>query len=655
MSELYENESKEHEEAEGEGTEASYEERHGEGYLRRWILNFYEQADQARQDRMNMTKVNFNYYHDRHDFSHKIEGQSRQTINKQAMAVESTAAFFQQALVDEQNWWGVKPRDPRAELKVSPDVIFDLTNWQLNKAEILGHVGLGMKNGLLGGLIITKVTGEYKSVPQYVARRRNPNKRKSTLKKITKKAWQLKLDLLPHKHYLPDTEGDLGEIEETWVDYAALCALAEGPDAIYDHEMVEQIRNSEGGADSEEALDKQRRTGENQTDKSWRNQVNIKEYWGTVLDEDGRILHENCVLTLAEDKYLIRCDMGNPNWHQKSPFVVGALMPVPDSKWAKAPMDSPTRHNIVLNEIYNLMIDGGMRAVNGIGMVRVDWLEDPSEIENGIKPGTNLKVNNQCPPGAKVMEMVQSGQLPPDAVNMYNIMSQEFNAAALTSDVRSGIQPRKETSATQIVETSRTINSVFTGLTKQVEQNWLKAVLELVWQTICQFSDELDEDEVRSVLGDRADAWLKLTPEERFAATVQGVKFEVFGMSQLNAKEQDFRKWMTLMQTVGGSDVLLEAFLKEYSIPAFLKEIMNSLGVDTRKIEVSAAEKDLMKEEAEAQQPPGPQGPDQMSQVPSAAAGSLQEQLGAGAPVQSQAQQGTPAGQGFPPSRATQQ
>jgi len=54
-------------------------------------------------------------------------------------------------------------------------------------------------------------------------------------------------------------------------------------------------------------------------------------------------------------------------------------------------MDAPTQLNQALTEIYNLMLDGAMKAVNSIRQIHTSWLEDTSQVEDGLKPGTPIK------------------------------------------------------------------------------------------------------------------------------------------------------------------------------------------------------------------------------------------------------------------------
>lgn len=580
-----------------------------DGDIIRFILSCRNEAKIAKWNRIQQTRENYDVFWGRHDFSHKQPGQSCETLAMQPMAVEQTAAFFQQALVDMgDEWWSAGAKNPSeaSKLPIKPDTVQRITQLHLTKADILRHAGLGMKSGLLGGKIIAKIHGCWDSIPVYMAERGSKGK-KPSLKKGTKKAWRLKLDVVSQFNYYPDPTGQgLYEIEDMYVDYHQMMAYAEGEDAIYDKSVCEQV-TPHGDDNGEEKFDKLRRNNQNDASANFRGRVKLTEFWGTLLDTDGNILMENCVVTLANDTYLIRKPALNPNWHQESPFVTADLLDSPDAVWPKALADAGTQYNIAANELFNLMLDGAMRAVNGIGQIRPDWLNEPAQVENGIKPGTYLSVNGQCPPGAKVMEQLTSGDVPPDSVNLFSLLQQEFNRAMLTSDIRQGMTPRKDVSATQVVESNQTITSVFTGMSKQVEQRWIQKLLEKSWMTCCQFLKDMDEDELKSLIGkDDFDALSKMSAEEVFAATVGGVKFDVFGISLMLQKKQDFKNVMTLLQTIGGSEPLTEAFVKQYSFEETLNFAMKALGLPTRQLEIPHEEQEMMK--AQAAQPPAPPG-----------------------------------------------
>lgn len=613
-----------------------------DGPVIRYILSCRNESKLAKWNRTMQTRENWDIYWLRQNFSHKSEGQSREVLSMQPMAVETTAASFQQSLVDlGDEWWSVDSTNPQNEpfLKLDPETIRGITKMQLHKINIIKHVVHGLKSGLLGGNVIAKIHGDFYDVPRYVAKRKLLS-RKAELKKELKKCWKSRVDIVSQFNYYPDptptNHRRLYEIEDMWMDYHEVLAMSEGEDAIYDKKIVEQVEHN-ADDEAEAKFDEMRRTNQNGASHSFRGRVKITEFWGTLLDEDDNVMKDkngvpfdNCVVTLANDKWLIRKPEHNPLWHQESPYVVANFLDIPDAVWPKALMDSPTKHNIAATELYNLMVDGAMAAVNNVKMLRTDWLESPDQIEGGIKPGQSLTVNSQCPPGAKALEMCQTGAVPPEALQMYNIIQQEFNRDALTSDIRQGKDTTGNVSATQVVETNQTIGSVLKGLAANVEQQWLERLLNKIFITSMQYSDLMDEDEIRAALSpDRAGKFLALTPEERFANTVRGLKFRVNGLSLTLQRKQDLRSYMTLLQTVSGSSTLLEEFVKKYSFSALLKQIIKGMGIDTQAIELSMAEQEVMKPEFQKagggnplQQPGAAQpggSPDQMSQVPQAA------------------------------------
>lgn len=597
-----------------------------------FVLSARDEAEDAKKTRMDLNSDNFDMYHMRHDFSHKEDGQSTEVLSKQPMAVEQISSFFQQALVDMGDWFNIEATNPdnEAEMLIKPHEMQKVLVRHLEKNDYYTHVGHSVKSALLGALKISKVHGKQVVKPKYVSKKEGKGKNFSKkLVKIDDTSFQLQIDLVPQENFYPDPTGNkLYEIEDMWMDYHELKKLAQGKGAIYDMSAVEMIEKH-GSEDYEEEQRKQRETNQDNPNTNYRNRVKVTEFWGTVLDKKGEIMYENIVCTLANDKFLIRKPTENPLWHQCSPYNVAPLLEVPDSVWHKALMDAPTKHNTALNEIYNLMLDGAMKAVNGISQIRTAWLEDVSQVEDGLKPGTALKLNENAPPGAKVAEPVITADVPKDGLDVMNIVQQEFNASALTSDLRSGVTPYRQTSATATVEQSNTITSVFQGVAKNYESKAIQKELELGWLTLAQGWPDIDEDELVALFGkSRGEELSKLDPEDIFAATAQGLKYTVFGVSMTLNKAQDYRKLTTALQTIAGSEILVEEFSKKYSFGELMEEILTSLDIDKNKLEIPQLEQEQAMGQGQA--PQG--GPDIQSQQPQASTGSLQEILGGGIP-----------------------
>lgn len=613
----------------------------------KWIISCRDEAEEAKRDRMSLNEDNYDTFHLRHDFSHKKEGQSTEVLSKQSMAVEQIKSFFQQALADIGEWWSAEScyADNEQGMLVRPHEITKLTNHLLEKARYFSHVGNSIESALLASLVISKTYGTMRAKPRFVARKKGRGKSlKRWVEKIDDKTWEMQFRIVRAENFYPDPSGaGLYEIEDAWPDFFELLALAEEDDD-FDAAAVKALSRS-NMTDVEESHGKARETGQNTASGGHRPKPKVTEYWGTILDAEGEIAYENIQAIVVNDTELVLRPRPNPLWHQKSPYTVSPLIEVANSVWHRALMDAPTKHNAALVEIYNLIVDAAMKEVHAISQLRKDWLDNPAQVADGIEPGAAIMVNSMCPPGAKVMESLTQVTIPGEALNVMNIMAQEFNASALTNDLRQGVMPFRAVKATEVVEASQTITSVFQGMAKNYESRQSTRELELAWQTTAQNWDRIDREVFVSLFGrERGEELAQLPPEEVFANTVNGVRFRVYGVTMTLSKAQDFRKLTTLLQTISASPMLMEEFLKKYDLGKTLGEIMTSLDIDKNKLEIPVAVQKTM--EAPPPGQPEQPGADMMSQVPQAGAGSLQDMMGGGAAMPTSEFPGSPATMG---------
>ena len=603
-----------------------------ENYCLRYINGMRTEAEQAKDSRMKLNESNYRMYHLEHDFSHKTKFQSREVLSKVRNATESTKSFFQQALADLDDWYRVTARDESdgKSMKIRPEEMQKLMNYMLKQANYFSHVGVSAQSGLLGSLSISKVGGEMVSKPKFKTKAEGRGKAYKKHVVVTEdKTWELRFYNVRQEDFYPDPTGaGLYELEECMVDMHKVRALAEGDDAIYDMDAVEQLKTW-GSADLDEAK-KAAETGQDIVIPLMRPRVKLTEMWGTIVDDiSGEVMAENVVITLANDQTIIRKSTPNPNWHQKSPYVAAALIEVASSVWGVAMMDAGTKHNHSLTELFNLMLDSAMKAVWGIGQIRTSFLDDPTQITDGIRWGTNLKVNSTLPPTAKVIEEVITGQIPAETITMFNLLNQETLTSMKTNDLRLGAQSSRAVKATEVVAAENSITSEFQGIAKNFEEKKIQPELEKACWTICQNWDRIDKEVFISIFGDeRGEELSQLDPQDVFVETVNGMRFEVFGISLTLRRQADYRKWTTLLQTVGASEMLIEAFLQRYSFEKLLGEIMTSIDLNKAKIE---HDKPQSGDTEGLSQPGGAPAatPNQLSQVPLASGQPNQDSLAA--------------------------
>lgn len=560
-----------------------------EEYCIQWMTTCYNEADSSKRNRMELNRDNFAMYQLEHNFAHKIAGQSKEVLSKVRNAVESSKAFFQQALADLDDWYRVTTRDGSdgTGMVVTPEEMQKLMNYMLKRCDYFAHVGHSTQLGLLGSVAISQVGGELVSKPKFKTRAEGRgSKYKKHVVVSEDKTWELRYDSFRQEDYYPDPTGEgQYEIVESMVDMHIIQALAEGDNAIYDKAAVAEL--TPWGGDILQDGKKAAETGQN-TIIPARPRVKIREFWGNIVDNvTGELLAENVVMTLANNLKIIRKPTANPLWHQRSPLVAAALIEVAHSVWGVAMMDAGTKHNRSLIELFNLMLDSAMKAVWGINQIRTESLVDPSQVTDSIRWGTNLRVDSSLPVGGKVMESVVSGEIPSDVLNMFNLMNQETLTSMKTNDLRMGAQSMRAVKATEVVASENSITSEFQGIAKNFEEKKIQPELEMGCWTICQNWDQIDKEVFTSLFKkERGEQLAQLEPQEVFVSTVNGMKFEVFGISLTLRRQADFRKWTTLLQVIGGSEMLIEAFLQKYSFEKLLGEIMVAIDLNKSKIQV---------------------------------------------------------------------
>ena len=306
-----------------------------------------------------------------------------------------------------------------------------------------------MKVGSLGALMIFKV-----SHYPYVSRRFVPERGTEVIRvegqppqihpverltPVEQPMSAVVIDLIPPEDFYPDPTGrGLYVIHSVERDLDDVQAMADA--GAYDPEVVAQI-TADFQRTEFESFKAWSHAQDQTTPPAFRKRVVIDEFWGTLLGEDGRAVLRDCLCAIANETYVIRRPGPNPYWHRQSPFIYAPLIRIPFSEWHKAVQDNAVALNMAQNELVNLIIDGGYEAVWGVRQLHLDWLEDPTQAQDGIAPGDTLLVRQEVPAGAKVLERVTTGGVPQDALAVYNLLDREYNAASMVNDVKMGALP----------------------------------------------------------------------------------------------------------------------------------------------------------------------------------------------------------------------
>ena len=558
----------------------------------------YVEADDAKKGRMSQNRRNRDVYLGRQDWSYKQDGQSREFLPKVSSTVEQTCAFVKRGLINFGDWFSVDidrtltgvidGSQIREVLKCFFNDLWDRNNKSTELTTVLSDA---VKVGLLESLIILKVHGGLMPMrrPKFAPGSRIADT-KTELLWEEDEVWRLRIDIVRPEDFFPDPSGNgLYEIHRVERDLHEVIQMAE--DGVYDMEVVKQLIDTS----YEQPLDEKRtdrdRNQLETTPPGNRKKVLLMEFWGTLLNSDGTVAHRNIVTTVANERYLIRKPEPNPFWHQESPFVVAPLVRVPFSVWHKALYDHAVSLNITLNELFSLMIDGAIASVWGIKQVRVEDLEDPSQVANGIAQGATLAVKNTLPHNADVLKIVATGQVPGEAMSMFEAANREYNTSAVSNELKVGQLPPKKVLATEVVEVSQSTALTLDGMISDLEAQIICPAIRKSWMNILQNADDIPSHAWSSVINKRtAMMIMRASPEERYALFSDKCQFRVFGLSATMQRALDFQKMMALMQATTLNPMLMQAFMAKMSGDKALRSLMRALNLNPDMMEMDPEE-----------------------------------------------------------------
>lgn len=561
------------------------------GDVVRIVNEYIRESEEARSTRMALNRRNREMLFGIQDWSHKIEGQSTESLPKLAGALEQFSSFIKRGLTHAGSWFSV---DLPEGLPLTGEQAARLIQSQLDKigetfvsqpVTFNAWVGDAIKQGLLESLMVAKVH----SGPAEVAKRVMQQDGSFT----DYRPWRLKLDLWRTEDYYPDPTGKgLYEVGTSWLDLHEVEEMAE--QGLFDEVAVKEIRgeyDKPRGKRRAHYRDERER-GHNET-TARRRLVRVDEAWGALVNARGELIASRQICAVGNEKHLLRQSEPNPFWHGESPFVTSSIVRVPHSVWHRSIYDDGAALNAAMNELFNLMLDGGLAAVWGIKELRLSMLEDPSQVAGGVRQGMTLVLSDDAGAQQHALESVDTGSIPKESLDLYNILDREFQAAVLTNDIRLGMLPPKQVKATEIVEASQSAQATTDQIVQDIETTFLVQLLRKVWMLILQDLEKFDAREVVDAIGmETARRIMSLPPAQRF--NVLGLApIQVFGISGMLARGRDFQKLLGVMQVIFQNQMLLQSFVRRFSIDKVLDQLLQLSNVQTEPLRITAQERSM--------------------------------------------------------------
>ena len=295
----------------------------------------------------------------------------------------------------------------------------------------------------------------------------------------------------------------------------------------------------------------------------------------------------------ANDTRIIRGPEPNPYWHGKDWIVMHPVLQAPMKAIDGRTYVEIFRHAADTNEnVLNRILDIASSNMNAFE-VNPDLIDDPDRLMRGIAPNMTIMRSEDAPEGAQAIRVLEMGRpISADMMSLYRETRRTMQEDGAQSDISLGQQSRGETTATEVVESRAGQSSLTNSISIDIDMGFLGPVGELVYYCTLQHVDE------RS-LG----IWAALTEEDRLMLARARAEFKArplwvhaSGLTNAVQRSRRLRGLLGALNVVGGNQLLVAEFTKEYSMSKLLKLIFEDFGVPIDELRLSAEQKFMQDE-----------------------------------------------------------
>lgn len=527
-------------------------------------------------------------YWNRFDFSKKASWQAREVMPEFPQFVDRFAASMREALTAPDEFYTVEaPNDDEDDLANAVKRLMGVWLGRCHR-DALGHrLGFDavfeelMKLGALG--MVSAVVVQ---------------------KGFDKKSYTA-IEPIDFRTVWLDTSGrNLYRIRRYEIEKSQLVAMAKKTDAsgipLYDLDEIMALTDQ---VMLKERWERMNLTGEGQLDLSTRKTITIDEYLCTLISPDGELIGENLLCVVANDLFLIRGPEENPFWHESDWLVATPLITVPLSVYGKSYAENMAQLAHTFNELTNLIMDGTFTTAMKAFAADPTLLDDPTQLDEGISPNKIFKLAEGAlmVGGSKFLQEIDLGELPAEAIQIWQSIKAEMQEAANQNDITMGqMAPKGRTSSTEIQSVQNNAAAPLRSLAKTVEQRVVEPILDIFWRTGLQHMRKND-NEARQVVGD---VWYDTIYKMRKQFASGWIKFQVRGISALIARTQKLQQLMNMLQVISQNQMLMQQFLQKVSPDRLLAIMFKLFDIDPEELEPSEREQLIQQI---TQPPPQPQ------------------------------------------------
>lgn len=245
--------------------------------------------------------------------------------------------------------------------------------------------------------------------------------------------------------------------------------------------------------------------------------ITVKEFWGTVLDENGEVMEVsvNGEKMLLEDVMFAvagNCTViSNPvkissiSINNSDYFVSFRLLRNNRTLLGRAMGHAGYELNRALDEYVSAMADAGMKAGINMTAYKPDMFVDPEEAAGGFTYDSNVALMPDANP-SDAIQSIPLGNLPPTMFNVYGILDSAFaENVSKNGPALSGALPGKQVKATEAAIANNTVAALDESILADVEDIGLEVFIRKSFELCLQFAEYFSDEDLDYIFADDID------------------------------------------------------------------------------------------------------------------------------------------------------
>lgn len=542
------------------------------------VLQGYKaEAVQARQGgphgRDEKWRENLDLYWNRFDFSRKAIWQAKEVLPEVPGFVDRFASALKEALMSAQGRFYsiVDPADKENDLTQAVQSLNDMWLSQVGQNQngnILPFESVFEEQMKLGALMATSSVVTWKN---------------------DVKDGRVAIETEDPRHiYLDPTYRNLYRIRQIEIDKHELLDMIKQKDSkgspIFN---IDELENLVTGIAVQETAKREELAGHGVQTSTPRQPIVLDEYIATVVDQQGKRVHDKALFVVANDQHLIRGPEANPFWHGKDWLVFAPLITVPLSVYGRSYMEDFGSIAKTFNTLTNLILDATYTASLKAWAVVPGMLTNPAQLAEGMTPNKMFLLEDGLDARmfANALEM---GTLPPEVLAVWERLKNELTEAAQINEIGMGqFAPKGRTSATEVMSTQQSSSSMIRSIANTVETRWMNPTLDLGWKTGLQHMKPNSEAVINAVGAEMALALYTRRKE----LIKRPITFQARGLSEMIQRSQALKTILGVLQIIGSNQLLATEFMKKVSMERLVDLILRLSNIDMTKLQMSDRDK----------------------------------------------------------------